>query len=31
MRFLRRTIIGDANDSKLTANVVKAGINVLFH
>ena len=26
-----QTIIGDANNSKLTANVVKAGVNVLFH
>jgi outer membrane immunogenic protein len=25
------TITGDINDSKLTANVVKAGVNVLFH
>jgi len=25
------TITGDPNNSKLTANVVKAGVNVLFH
>jgi outer membrane immunogenic protein len=25
------TITGDPNDSKLTANVVKAGVNILFH
>jgi outer membrane immunogenic protein len=31
MDLVTGTIIGDPNNSKLTANVVKAGVNVLFH